>query len=1241
MGIKIFKFFLLSIILSPNLIGQQTNPFPANVITPTSYNGKGGSNTNYYSGKASISIPIFTYGQSNLPSVNVDVNYSTIGTGLEQVASCVGLGWSLNTGGFVKRIVVGTPDEFSYTKNSLQVDAGFLNTPLISITPPVTNPMPSRATLDDIYNNKIDGEPDIFVFSIPGYSGKIVIDKNQSVIGTIPQSDLIIKFTRVSLKGRINKFSIQTEDGTVYEFSDEEVLTYKTNIDGVAYTFNYTSTWLLSKIYSVTNTDPNDAIFFTYETYYSNEIVGKQYFSAAPLDNMSEIGSVCIASGGACCPTSFPYNNEDIKIDGNMKRITNIGFRDGTSVKFYYNTNVRCDLAYDKALDNITVLNPLGKTIKKYKFDFTYVSSAGEVAFNSCTTLDLSKRLMLKSITESGNENTLLPPYKFEYESSINLPARNTIDVDEWGFWYKPGLSPAEGGAKAYVLNKMIYPTGSFTSYEYELNDISWTRTSSSPQAIKGLRIKRIISNEGSDPIPSNNSTTEYIYTYNLPSNVTSGQVDFLPIRTFYTYHDFTKLTSACTIMGSSFSHLRNTNSINHSPINPFPVGNTCGYSVVSEEIKSGAQSLGKNVYYFKNFSDYVTNPSISGVNMQFPFPSLSCNISWGLGLPQKIETYNNAGSLLKKTENSYDVQSSYINSIYVTALKVGLVYGPVNRSQSNVNGDVYQYASYTPLTGKTTLVNTTNTEFYYTPGSATPTSLTADVTNEYIAGKNLLRSSSGFDSKGYKYRTVYYYPFDYNFTSSSTTYPAIGLMNSMNIIAPVIVKETWITKNNINYLIGSAVQDYLILSNGLIKPSKNYALQNSEPIPENLVPPMSANSIFRDPNLYKEISSVDIYNTKGNPIQITADKYFTTSTIYGYGDVLPVATVSNAKINEVAYTSFESFEQGGVSGNWSLSNGQIVNEVCPTGSRCYLLTNATVSVNQSLGLLINKEYKLTLWATSSSFSVNGLTPSFIGSTINGWTYYEFNLPTNSSLPVITGSCKIDELRLYPKKSTMLTTTYEPGVGKTSECDINNQITYYQYDALNRLVLVRDRNKNIIKKICYNYAGQQGDCQTNLTPVWTATGNLRCQNNGSGNTGYQEKEEIDANQSSPTYNQTRWVTDTYNTIACPLPAPPCTITMNYGFSNVTSGFTNNGSTVSFYMVFLPTSSGMQPGNSYYVTTVNGSCRPSGTRTIYYSSSGRNWIITIYPSGAMYWYLSSGTSVNQYSTIGTSTLTYNL
>lgn len=109
------------------------------------------------------------------------------------------------------------------------------------------------------------------------------------------------------------------------------------------------------------------------------------------------------------------------------------------------------------------------------------------------------------------------------------------------------------------------------------------------------------------------------------------------------------------------------------------------------------------------------------------------------------------------------------------------------------------------------------------------------------------------------------------------------------------------------------------------------------------------------------------------------------------------------------------------------------------------------------------------------------------------------------------------------------TYTYKPLVGITSETDPRGKTIYYEYDASNRLSLIRDQDNNIIKKICYNYAGQVENCGgVNATPAWQSTGQIRCKpcpSNTAYTTNMQQHEERDNNANSPSYNTTRWVDD--------------------------------------------------------------------------------------------------------------------
>lgn len=200
-----------------------------------------------------------------------------------------------------------------------------------------------------------------------------------------------------------------------------------------------------------------------------------------------------------------------------------------------------------------------------------------------------------------------------------------------------------------------------------------------------------------------------------------------------------------------------------------------------------------------------------------------------------------------------------------------------------------------------------------------------------------------------------------------------------------------------------------------------------------------------------------------------------TQSYIWDYQNSLPVAVVANAMADEIAYTSFEADGRG----NWNNFSGIITTNTGsarpPTGKRYY---NLTTSSTLSKSVTNGKSYIISYWRDNSSpFSISGGTSSVkTGSTINGWTYHEHLVNANSSTLTITGNGGIDEVRLFPSSSQMVTYTYNPLIGITCQADVNSRISYYEYDANNRLHLIRDQNGNVVKKYCYNYAGQIEDC---------------------------------------------------------------------------------------------------------------------------------------------------------------------
>ncbi|MEM6765270.1 MAG: hypothetical protein AAF655_10105, partial [Bacteroidota bacterium] len=156
----------------------------------------------YFTGVPSVSIPIYSLQQGPL-QLPISLNYHASGIRVAELASWVGLGWSLDAGGVISRSVQGLPDDISagyLNKGKDIMDAGALYPmPFFQNIGGIEDlPSPYREGAfqrQEVAKGYIDAEPDIFTFNVGGYAGKFVFDKNQK-IHFLPESDVKITYDR-------------------------------------------------------------------------------------------------------------------------------------------------------------------------------------------------------------------------------------------------------------------------------------------------------------------------------------------------------------------------------------------------------------------------------------------------------------------------------------------------------------------------------------------------------------------------------------------------------------------------------------------------------------------------------------------------------------------------------------------------------------------------------------------------------------------------------------------------------------------------------------------------------------------------------------------------------------------------------------------------------------------------------------------------------------------------------------
>jgi hypothetical protein len=334
-------------------------------------------------------------------------------------------------------------------------------------------------------------------------------------------------------------------------------------------------------------------------------------------------------------------------------------------------------------------------------------------------------------------------------------------------------------------------------------------------------------------------------------------------------------------------------------------------------------------------------------------------------------------------------------------------------------------------------------------------------------------------DSKGDTLITHLVYPQDYIPTGNTVTHNTIlDSMIGRNMVSETIEKQDsfYYPGSSAGYITGAQLSLFKILTtnNNTIVPNLTYKLDIQSPITNFQPFAISGNTTTID-SRYRQMISFDQYDNTNNVQQYTPTDQNPVTILWDYTHTYPIAQVKNAVLADVAATSFEA--DG--SGNWTLTGPDTLYSGAPTGNYAYNIGEHNITKS---GLTASTTYIVSYWSTSIFLSIAGTIPGDItvGKTINGWTYYEHKVTGQTSLVINPNPSYpgyIDELRLYPATAQMTTYTYSPLVGMTTTCDVDNKVTYYFYDAYQRLKRIKDQDGNIIKTFQYHYANQNPSSQ--------------------------------------------------------------------------------------------------------------------------------------------------------------------
>jgi len=215
------------------------------------------------------------------------------------------------------------------------------------------------------------------------------------------------------------------------------------------------------------------------------------------------------------------------------------------------------------------------------------------------------------------------------------------------------------------------------------------------------------------------------------------------------------------------------------------------------------------------------------------------------------------------------------------------------------------------------------------------------------------------------------------------------------------------------------------------------------------------------NPKLKVQVS-YDQYN-KGNVTQYKELASADNAVLWGYNDQYPIAKASNARITDIAYSSFENKDKG----NWSYTGTLLADESSPSGRKVYNLSSGAIS--KAIPEPKDK-YVVSYWyKTGSTVTISGGTvgAEVVKHSKGDWVYAEREISGAIGTVNISGSGRLDELRLYPADAQMSSYVYDPRLGVTCVFDVNGKAQYYEYDESQRLVRVRDMNGNSVKAYKY------------------------------------------------------------------------------------------------------------------------------------------------------------------------------
>ncbi|OQP46231.1 hypothetical protein A4H97_31200 [Niastella yeongjuensis] len=1014
-------FYSLLLLFITNANGQPNYKLPV-VLNPSpvsqAFTRYGDYPMSDYTGLTDITIPIHTVTGKKL-SLPITMSFHASGRMANDINGTLGLRWTLNCGGLITRTVKGAPDEWNY------------------LEPYVVNPdhVPSY---DELYGACPDGkfangpfydtEFDIFNYSLPnGKHGHFILKDENGVKKPmfIPLDPLKLEFKKseTTSNGLYDWIDITDVDGTRYRFGKIDA----TTTDAIETTANWDTengllggniptAWYLVKIISSDGADEISLSYFGRTVY--------PYYSSE---------SATVYDRNRDDENSTFWQTETIDPYSLYLRDLLVAYHFETTGAV---VNSGTDNPYVPALSGIQFNGgsvafsyTQGGPFDKLLTEITVSNGSGpykKVKFATSKHAGEAELFYLDNVSFYGEDPSLVnEKYNFSYYEGYVEPLRYSAGYKDWWGYYSnsAGLLPAQTIAISPLLN--IYLNS---------RDIGNQVSRQGDEDYKKMGMLRTIT------YPTGGQT-EFVYEGNRYAN--------------YPYYQPPQNTATLEGPGLRIKEVISKPGNGGKDIHKLYKYGVYedGRGYINELLRPGSLSQSNlmvaegNCMHFWLWQDPTASPPFYGGESQtgyrtrdyFGDPYLNFDLSGTQIKYQTVSEYLMEDDVPKqKTTNSY----SWNDDEQISSFIVNDREEPIYNHRMYVNPE---NAWITAVLANKSIYKYKDNQFSIIRNEA--------YNYDYIG------NDQAWDMPTYIHTNVVY-----SRTTSSSAYHEIdkaGWKNSAryyhNNFCSVYgygYRHFTSSKQEVYH---SVIEEYT--PNGMIRTEKNFDYDQNTILLKSEELVNSKNEVVKTTYKYPyNFSTVPVYN---GMIQknIISPVIEATTTVNGVQAKKTVTNYYNPSSNVFVPQSVEN------------QTGNKPQEVIANFNR---YDNLGHVLEQQKANNVKEVY---LWGYQLRYPVAKILNSTYDAAIAIVPQSVLDAAGNGNDGAFRNS--LNSLRQSLPGALVETYTYKPFVGMTSSTDANGRTTYYEYDGFGRLIHLRDKDNNIVKKYCYNYTGQAESCPLN------------------------------------------------------------------------------------------------------------------------------------------------------------------